>query len=40
LQPDVAVTLPSATDAYDVASPALGYAKDAQLNAALAVLAG
>jgi carboxyl-terminal processing protease len=40
LQPDVAVTLPSPTDAYDVASPALGYAKDAQLNAALAVLAG
>ena len=40
LQPDVAVTLPSPTDVYDVASPALGYAKDAQLNAALAVLAG
>src|SRR6267143_5877585 len=40
LQPDVAVTLPSPTDAYDVASPALAYAKDAQLNAALAVLAG
>src|SRR6266850_5965136 len=40
LQPDVAVTLPSATDAYDVASPAQGYAKDTQLNAALAALAG
>jgi carboxyl-terminal processing protease len=40
LQPDLAVTLPSPTDAYDVASPLQGYAKDAQLNAALAVLAG
>jgi carboxyl-terminal processing protease len=40
LQPDVLVTLPNATDAYDVASPAQGYAKDTQLNAALAVLAG
>jgi carboxyl-terminal processing protease len=40
LQPDVTVTLPNATDAYDVASPSLGYAKDGQLNAALAVLAG
>src|SRR5882672_6851301 len=39
LQSDVAVALPSATDAYDVASPAQGYAKDTQLNAALAVLA-
>jgi carboxyl-terminal processing protease len=40
LQPDVTVTLPNATDAYDVASPSQGYAKDAQLNAALAGLAG
>ena len=40
LQPDVTVTLPNATDAYDVASPAQGYARDTQLNAALAVLAG
>ena len=40
LVPDVTVTLPSATDAYDVASPSQGYAKDTQLNAALAVLAG
>jgi carboxyl-terminal processing protease len=40
LTPDVAVTLPNATDAYDVASPTQGYAKDTQLNAALAVLAG
>jgi carboxyl-terminal processing protease len=40
LQPDVTVTLPAATDAYDVASPSQGYAKDTQLNAALAVLAG
>ena len=40
LTPDLAVTLPNATDAYDAASPTQGYAKDTQLNAALAVLAG
>src|SRR4029077_1874197 len=40
LTPDVTVTLPAATDAYDVAQPSLGYAKDTQLNAALSVLAG
>ena len=40
LQPDVTVTLPNATDAYDVAAPSGGYAKDTQLNAALAALAG
>ena len=40
LQPDVTVTLPNATDAYDVASPAQGFVKDTQLNAALGVLAG
>jgi carboxyl-terminal processing protease len=40
LQPDVSVTLASATDAYDVASPSQGYAKDTQLNAALALLPG
>ena len=40
LTPDVTVTLPSATDAYDVSQPSLGYAKDAQLNAALNLLAG
>src|SRR5689334_7766981 len=40
LTPDVPVTLASATDAYDVAQPSLGYAKDTQLNAALSVLAG
>jgi carboxyl-terminal processing protease len=40
LTPDVAVTLPTATDVYDVAQPSLGYAKDTQLNAALTVLAG
>jgi len=40
LQPDVTVTLANATDAYDVAVPSQGYAKDTQLNAALAVLAG
>ena len=40
LTPDVAVTLAHATDAYDVSQPSLGYANDAQLNAALAVLAG
>jgi carboxyl-terminal processing protease len=38
LQPDVTVTLPSQTDEFDVLQPALGYAKDAQLNAALAAL--
>ena len=40
LQPDVPVTLASATDAFDVASPSQGYAKDTQLNAALALLPG
>ena len=40
LQPDVPVTLASATDAFDVASPAQGYAKDTQLNAALSLLPG
>ena len=40
LQPDVTVTLASATDAFDVVSPAQGYAKDTQLNAALALLPG
>jgi carboxyl-terminal processing protease len=40
LTPDVTVTLASPADAFEVASPAQGYAKDAQLNAALALLAG
>ena len=40
LTPDVAVTLANPTDAFDVTSPALGYSKDTQLNAALALLAG
>jgi carboxyl-terminal processing protease len=40
LTPDVAVTLASPTDAFDVTSPSQGYAKDTQLNAALALLAG
>jgi len=40
LQADVPVTLASATDAFDVASPSGGYAKDTQLNAALALLPG
>ena len=40
LTPDVTVTLASPTDAFDVASPSQGYAKDTQLNAALALLAG
>ena len=40
LTPDVTVTLASPTDAYDVATPSQGYAKDAQLNAALALLPG
>jgi carboxyl-terminal processing protease len=40
LTPDVTVTLATPTDAFDVASPSQGYAKDTQLNAALALLAG
>lgn len=40
LQPDVPVTLASPTDAFDVTQPSLGYAKDTQLNAALAMLPG
>jgi len=40
LAPDVVVTLANPADAFDVASPSQGYAKDAQLNAALALLAG
>jgi carboxyl-terminal processing protease len=40
LTPDVTVPLASATDEFDVQQPALGYAKDAQLNAALRVLTG
>jgi carboxyl-terminal processing protease len=39
LTPDVTVTLSSSNDAFDVTQPALGYAKDSQLNAALNVLA-
>jgi carboxyl-terminal processing protease len=40
LMPDVTVTLASPTDAFDVTQPSLGYAKDTQLNAALAMLPG
>jgi carboxyl-terminal processing protease len=40
LTPDVKVTLPAPADAYDVSQPSLGYAKDAQLNAALSMLPG
>jgi carboxyl-terminal processing protease len=40
LTPDASVTLANATDAFDVSSPSQGYAKDAQLNAALALLPG
>jgi carboxyl-terminal processing protease len=40
LQPDLMVTLPKPADAFDVAQPALGYANDTQLNAALALLPG
>jgi len=40
LNPDVAVTLASPTDAFDVTQPSLGYAKDTQLNMALTLLAG
>jgi len=40
LQPDVPVKLAQPADAFDVVQPSLGYAKDAQLNAGLALLAG
>ena len=40
LTPDVTVKLATASDAYDVAQPSLGFAKDIQLNAALNLLAG
>jgi carboxyl-terminal processing protease len=40
LVPDVPVTLASPTDAFDVTQPTQGYAKDTQLNAALALLPG
>jgi carboxyl-terminal processing protease len=40
LTPDVAVPLASAANEFDVLQPAQGYAKDAQLNSALNVLAG
>ncbi len=39
LTPDIAVTLASPDDEFDVATPSRGYAKDAQLNAALTALA-
>ena len=40
LTPDLSVKLPNTADAYDVAQPSLGYAKDTQLIAALALLSG
>ena len=40
LEPDVTVTLANASDQFDVEQPALGYAKDTQLNAALSLLSG
>jgi carboxyl-terminal processing protease len=40
LTPNVEVKLASPSDAYDVAQPSLGFAKDTQLNAALNLLAG
>ena len=40
LTPDVPVKLANSSDAYDVAQPSLGYARDAQLNAALNLLPG
>jgi carboxyl-terminal processing protease len=40
LTPDVTVTLAAPTDVFDVTAPSQGYAKDAQLNAALALLPG
>jgi carboxyl-terminal processing protease len=39
LTPDIAVTIANAADEFDVSKPSLGYAKDAQLNAALSALA-
>ena len=38
LTPDVTVPLANASDEFDVQQPGLGYAKDAQLNAALSAL--
>jgi len=40
LTPDIAVTLANPNDEYDVTKPANGFAKDTQLMAALAALAG
>jgi carboxyl-terminal processing protease len=40
LAPDVAVDLPEPTAMFDVVQPSRGYADDAQLNRALAVLGG
>jgi len=40
LTPDVTIPLASTNDQFDVQQPANGYAKDAQLNSALSVLAG
>ena len=40
LTPDIAVTLASPNDEYDVTKPADGFAKDTQLQAALKALAG
>jgi carboxyl-terminal processing protease len=40
LIPDVTITLANPTDAFDVTQTSLGYAKDTQLNAALALLPG
>jgi carboxyl-terminal processing protease len=40
LEPDLTVTLASPGDAFDVQQSSLGYAKDTQLNAGLALLTG
>jgi carboxyl-terminal processing protease len=40
LEPDLTVTLANAGDAFDVQQSSLGYAKDTQLNAGLALLSG
>jgi carboxyl-terminal processing protease len=40
LTPDLPVSLANPADAYDVVQPSLGYAKDTQLIAALALLPG
>ena len=40
LEPDLTIALAAAGDAFDVQQSSLGYAKDTQLNAGLALLTG